>query len=69
MKLLGTVLGFDLGGEGDLGSRMETETAASSTKKETSASKPTGTSKPAPAELTPVRKFIFNNMVMFVHCM
>ncbi|CAF1422154.1 unnamed protein product [Rotaria magnacalcarata] len=47
MKLLGIVLGFELGDENDLSSKMETENGGNSPKKEsnTSASKPT-TSKP-----------------------
>jgi len=43
MKLLGLVLGFELGDENDLNSKMETDNTASSTKKETSTSKPTTT--------------------------
>lgn len=45
MKLLGAVLGFDVGDEKDFDSKMETENSASSTKKETntSTSKPTST--------------------------
>jgi hypothetical protein len=44
MKLLGTVLGFEVGDENDLNSKMETDTGASSTKKETpTTSKPSTT--------------------------
>jgi hypothetical protein len=44
MKLLGVVLGFEVGDENDLNSKMETDnTASSTTKKETSTSKPTTT--------------------------
>jgi hypothetical protein len=45
MKLLGIVLGFELGDENDLNSKMETDNTASSTKKETNTSS-TSTSKP-----------------------
>lgn len=68
MKLLGLVLGFDLGGGNDFDSKMETESASSTTKKETSTSKPTETSKPAPAELTPVRNFLICHVIMFARC-
>jgi stress-induced-phosphoprotein 1 len=43
MKLLGAVLGFELGNENDLNSKMETDSPPSSTKKETNTSKPTTT--------------------------
>lgn len=45
MKLLGTVLGFEVGDESDINSKMETESAESSTKREanTSASRPSTT--------------------------
>ena len=67
MKLLGVVLGFELGDENDLNSKMETESPASSAKKETDASttsKPTTTTssgkapepnKTSSANQTPVR--------------
>jgi len=45
MKLLGLVLGFELGDENDLNSKMETDNTASSTKKETNTSS-ASTSKP-----------------------
>ncbi|CAF2777422.1 unnamed protein product [Rotaria sp. Silwood2] len=52
MKLLGIVLGFELGDENDLNSKMETESAASSTKKETN----TSTTKPTTSNTTTTNK-------------
>ncbi len=65
MKLLGIVLGFEVGDENDLNSKMETDSGVSSTKKETNTSststpKPTTTSeknKNSTPQLTPVRKY------------
>lgn len=65
MKLLGVVLGFEVGDENDLSAKMETESPASAAKKETSSpttSKPTTTTnskapeptKTSGAELGPV---------------
>ncbi|CAF1316353.1 unnamed protein product [Rotaria sordida] len=48
MKLLGIVLGIDVGDENDLNSKMESENAASSTKKETN----TSTTKPTTSNTT-----------------
>ncbi len=72
MKLLGAVLGFELGNENDLDSKMETDTPTSSTKKETSTPKPTTTTtttteqkKPATSDQTPVGHFIIFLSIYF----
>jgi hypothetical protein len=71
MKLLGCVLGFELGGDNDMDSKMDTDNGASATKKETNtSSKPTTTnttttnktneqSKNATSGLSEVRNFDF----------
>ena len=64
MKILSTILGFDLGGAFGSDSKMETNNTA---KKEATASKPAETNKP-PAELTPVRNFLIMDHPMFIAC-
>jgi len=74
MKLLGIVLGFEVGDENDLSSKMETDNPPSSTKKETNTSsastaKPTTTNeknKTSTPQLTPVRNMICS-FSMFVY--
>ncbi len=69
MKLLGAVLGFELGNENDLNSKMETDSPPSSTKKETNTSKPTTTTneqnKNSKPELSPVINLIFFDWFFF----
>ncbi|CAF3765160.1 unnamed protein product [Rotaria sp. Silwood1] len=52
MKLLGIVLGFEVGDENDLNSKMETESPSNSTKKETN----TSTTKPTTSHTTTTNK-------------
>jgi hypothetical protein len=67
MKLIGTVLGFEVGTGNDADIKMETDTKPTTTKKESdtsTTSKPTTNktneqSKNVKSEQTPVRKFIF----------
>ena len=66
MKLLGIVLGFEVGDENDLNTKMDTDNTANGTKKETNTSKPTTTTTNKPneskknstPEQSPVRTFI-----------